>query len=264
MGGMRTKTSATHGPTIDMARSAGSRRIRRKEYLPPASLSPPDRSALVNRLYPIYCETMFGFTRDEFEAHVFARGVRVGLFYDTDGELVGFTYAGLDRVEHKSRDHAVFNMGTFFRPGYHGGVPTAIFGFRVALRFKLREPRIPMSYLTRSASPASYRRMALVMPTLYPHSTRQTPADVEALVRALMTRWQYKPVAQDSWVVRSVATPHNVSRLRRITDDPETRFYLRLNPRFADGESLVVFVPLTVANIVGGLFRATCARGRRR
>ncbi|MFL0181626.1 hypothetical protein [Mycobacterium sp. SMC-15] len=264
MGGMRTTASTTHGPTINTVMPARSRRIRRKEYLQPASLCPSERSALADRLYPVLCETMSGFARNEFEEHVFARGVRVGLFYGADGELAGFTYAGLDRVEHESRNHAIFSMGTFFRPGYHGGVQTALFGFRVALRFKLREPRTPMSYLTRSVSPASYRRMALVMPTLYPHSTRQTPAGVEALVGALIARWQYHPVAQDSWVVRSIATPHTVSRLRRIADDPETRFYLRLNPRFADGESLVVFIPLNTANIVGGLFRATCARGRRR
>jgi len=223
------------------------------------------RAALVDRIHAVYSETMSGFTRDELEAQIFGAGEpRVGLFYGARGELAGFTYAGLDRLEHQGRRHGMFSMGAFFRYGYRGGLWTTLFGLRVALLFKLREPRTPVAYLTRCATPAAYRRLVLIMPTVYPHRTRRTPAKVASLIHALTVQWNYEPVGEDMWVVRSVATPRDVARLRRIAGDAESQFYLRLNPHFAEGRSLVVFTPLTAVNIAGGIFRATCTRGRRR
>lgn len=51
------------------------------------------------------------------------------------------------------------------------------------------------------------------------------------------------------------AMPHNPSRLRRLETDPNARFYMEVNPNWANGESVLTWIPLTVANIAGGFFR---------
>jgi hypothetical protein len=61
-------------------------------------------------------------------------------------------------------------------------------------------------------------------------------------------------------VVRSVATPRDTSRLRRLDHDPDVRFYEQLNPNFAEGDSLLIWMPLDVANIVGAFFHLLRAR----
>lgn len=237
------------------------RRIVRSEYLRLASLDPSQRSSVIDQLYGVYSETVQGDTRDQFEAQVFGGGeVRLALFYGTRDELAGFTYAGIDRMEHRGRTHAVFCAGVFFRLGYQGGKSGALFGLREALRFKLREPRTPLAYCTRSSSPAVYRLLASTMPEIYPSRRYQTPANIEAVVRAFSVRRHYVPVSANSWVVRSGATPRNASRLRHINDDPEVRFYTELNPRYADSEALVVWIPLGPRNIIGGLSRLLRAR----
>ncbi len=248
-------------PSAAPSRVDRPRRIIRSEYLRMASLAAAQRSMVIDQLYGIYSETVQGDTREQFEAQVFGGGkVRLALFYGARDELAGFTYAGIDRMNHGGRTHAVFCAGVFFRLGCQGGKSGALFGLREALRFKLREPRTPLAYCTRSSSPAVYRLLASTMPEIYPSRRYQTPADIEAVVHAFGVRRKYVPVGEGPWVVSSGATPRNASRMRRINGDPEARFYTELNPRYADCEALVVWIPLGPVNIVGGLWRLL--RGR--
>lgn len=224
-------------PTSPTAIPPHRKRIMRSEYLQVGSLDPAQRAALVDRLYAVYSETVRGATRDEFESQVFGTPeVRLALFYAVRDELAGFSYSGIERVGHAGRTHAVFSAGGFFRPGYHGGVLSLFFGLGQALRFKIREPRSPLGYLTRSSTPAVYRLVASMIPRIYPSRRHQTPAEVEALVRAISVRRRYVPVGEGPWVVRSEAAPRDPSRLRRLERDPDVRFYVELNPRFAEGE----------------------------
>lgn len=235
---------------------ADHRRVLKSRHLWPRSLGTVERQALADQLYEVYSETVHGFTRDELADEVLGRNdVGVALFYGAKGELAGFAYAGIERIEHAGRQSAVFCASVYCRLGYRGGAPSSLFGLREALRFKLREPRTPLAYLTRCASPAVYRRIASTMPRVYPSLRHQTPDDVEALVRKLSVRRNYVVVGEDPWIVRSVATPNDLSRLSRIEGDPQVRFFVELNPHFAEGSSLLTWTPLDAANIAGGLGR---------
>lgn len=251
-------------PSAATARRPDAGRIVASQRLQPATLPPVQRSELVDRLYGIYRETVGGFTRGEFQGLIFgADDTRLALFYGAGGELVGFSFAGIDRMQHAGRSHAVFSAGAYFRLGYRGGKPAELFGLRQALRFKFHEPRTPLALMTRASSPAVYRLLATTMPRIYPSRRRRTPADIEALVTALSAqwhRWYYIPVGEGPWIVRSRATPHDVSRMHRLEHDPDVRFYTELNPRFAAGGALVVWTPLNAANIAGGFWRLLRAR----
>ena len=237
------------------------RRIVRSEHIGVAPSGGAQRSALVDRLYGVYSETVQGDTREEFEAQIFSTDeLRLVLFYGECDELAGFTYAGIERVAHAGRRLAVFGAGGFFRLGYRGGSSAMFWGLRQALYLKLREPRTPVAYCTRSSSPAVYRLLASLMPEIYPSRRYVTPADIEALARMVSARRKYVPVAEGSWVVRSRAVPRDPSRLRRLNRDADVRFYTELNPRFADGESLLVWIPLDVVNTVRGLSRVLRVR----
>jgi hypothetical protein len=233
-----------------------SKRVYRTAYVRSASLSPVQRSALIDQLYEIYCETVRGDSRDVFETLIFgACGVRIALFYGAEDELAGYSYIGADHVDHAGRTYAVQRGGTFFRLGYHGGPNSMVFGMCNALRYKLRHPRTPLAYLTRSTTPAVYRLIASIMPRAYPSPKLQTPQHVLALIPVLTARRGYLPVDGNPWVVREDTSLCDPSRLRRLQGDPYAQFYTELNPRFAHGESLLTWAPLDVANVVGGLLR---------
>jgi hypothetical protein len=236
-------------------------RVVRREILRSAALDPAQRSALIERLYAIQCETLSGESRDEFEAGIFGEGeVCFALFYGERNELAGFSHATIEQVEHAGRKHAVFCAGVFFRQGYHGGQSALFFAIRQVLLFKLRQPRTPVAYLTRSTTPVVYRLLAMATPRIYPSPIRNTPDEVDALVREVSVRRGYGPHSGNPWVVREHYGPSNPSRMHRFENDPYVRFYTELNPRFAEGEALLTWMPLDVANFAGGIFRAIRAR----
>ena len=231
-------------------------RIVRREYLRSECLETARRRELADELYNIYSETLHGYTPEAFDDLIFGTPrVRLALFYSARDELAGFAFAAIDRIEHAGRTHAVMGGGGFFRSHYRGGPLASLFILGQGIRARLREPHIPLAYLTRATTPAAYRRLAWAMPTIYPSRRRQTPVDVETLVRTLSPRRHYVQVSDSPWVVRSAA-PHDPSRLQRLDHDPDVRFYLELNPRFAQGESLLVWVRADMADLAGGFARA--------
>ncbi len=237
------------------------RRIARSERLCLASLGPVQRAALVDRLYGVYRQTVWGDTREQFAANLFGVGsVRLKLFFGADDELAGFAYLGVERLPYGGRVHRVLFGGAFFRLGYRGGMRGLLFGLSEACRFKIRELGTPIAYVTRSSSPAAYRLLASTMPRIHPSRRCQTDADVESLLRLVSARRHYIPVGDTPWIVRSGAAPLDASRLSRIERDPEARFFLDRNPRFAQGEALLVWIPADAANILRGGFRLLCAR----
>lgn len=249
-------------PSAAQPRRPKPMRIARRRYLWTASLDPAQRSDLADRLYGIYRETVYGDTRDDFDKHVLGTdsNTRLALFYGADDELAGFFSLRIEQLQHGGRRHAVFCGALCFRRNYRGGLSAQRFGLRHALLFKLRQPRTPLALLTRCSSPAIYRLVAGTMPRLYPNRRYRTPQSVEQLVREFSAQRQYAELGECPWVVRSAATPHDASRLRRLEHDPDVRFYSQLNPRFAQGEALLTWMPLDVANIVGGIFRTLRAR----
>lgn len=233
------------------------RRIVSSESVRSEALSPALRSSLFGRMYAVYSETMYGHTREQFEQHLLGGGdLHLTLYYGARGEFAGFAYIGIQRIEHRGKPVAAFSAGGFFLPGYHdGGVSGMLFGLRKALWFKLCHPRTALGYLARTSSPVAYRLFTRTMIRVYPIRTRSTPPEIDALVRKLGAGRHYVPLGADPWVVRSDAIPRDTTGMSRLQDHPDVRFYRRLNPRFAQGEALLVWMPLNAATIVGGLYR---------
>ncbi len=244
-------------PSLPPSAEAGNHRIVRCERVPSRSLSYDQRSALLDRLYCVYSETMYGHTREQFERHLFSAGeLTFALYYGTFGELAGFAFNGVQCVTHGKSRMAAFSGGGFFRPGYNGcGVVAMFFGLRQALRFKLRQPGTALGYLARTSSPVAYCLFTRTMPRVYPCRTCATPVEVDNLVQSIGEGRHYVRTNADSWVVRSDAIPRDASRMSKLDDHPDVRFYSRINPRFCEGDALLVWIPLNAANIVGGLYR---------
>lgn len=77
---------------------------------------------------------------------------------------------------------------------------------------------------------------------------------------AASRRRHYEPIGADPWVVRSDAVPLDVSRMQKLRGDPHVRFFTAMAPRYTEGEAVVVWIPLDVANILVGVLRLVRAR----
>ena len=240
--------------------------ITRSSQLEVSALTLEERRAWSSRLLEIYSESMGGLTAEAFYQDIFGSDeTRIALFHGRGEELAGFAFTRIDRVEVEGEPCAAFTGGVSFRLEYKGGgLATARFGLAQALRFKLREPRVPLAFVTRASSPAAYRILPTTMPEVFPHPERQTPPLIDRRVRAFATRRGYRTAGKNPWVVSSAAVPRTPEKFRSRENDQFARFFLEQNPAYATGTALLVWTRLNLSDIVRGAARVAYLRLRAR
>jgi hypothetical protein len=235
------------------------KRITNTRTLRLGDLTKAEREALYVEAYALYAAYKTGVDRATFERHFFADDdARVALFHDEAGALIGFYSAAVQRVAHEGRQHAVFGALLCIDTRYDGTREATVRAIVDALRFKLREPRTPLAFMGVVTTPASFRRLAVTMPTTYPSRHVPTPAAIDALVRETARLRGLTFVDEARWLVRGLGEPRQPERLKHsqsLRDDPHARFYMDRNPRFEEGIGMLIWFPLDVENLFRALVR---------
>ncbi|MFT3764032.1 MAG: hypothetical protein QM820_00680 [Minicystis sp.] len=260
---MHASAALQHVTSASLSPSSRRRPVKLARRLTLGDLDTAARAALVEQLWGVYRVLSDSLDREQFERFVLPSGdMRVAIFEGADGELAGFSAARILRVREGGREHAVFTACVNMLPGYRGGAASAIFGLTEALRFKMRHPRIPLSYVSLASNAAAYQLFARTLRRFWPRRGVETPPEVENLVRAVAAARGIAPLDGDPWRARAVLRPRAPERLagsRALRDDADAAFFHARNPRYAEGEgsALAVFIPLDLADIAHGLAKAT-------
>lgn len=238
---------------------AARRRIASTRRVTLGDLPPAERERLCADAHALYSRYKSGVDRATFDRQFFADdAARVALFHADDGEFAGFACASLAHVTHGGRVHAVYSALLFVDTRFRGAREATFFALTEALRAKLRAPLTPLAYLGVVTSPASYRMFAAAMPTFYPNRRAPVPTAVAELVRSAVARRGLVFEDDERWLVRSLGVvrhPGRLSASETLRGDPDARHYVDHNPRFADGVAMLLWVPLTLANLCGALVR---------
>lgn len=220
---------------------------------------------LIDRMFAIFLEFFEDLDHAGFVAsYLTDPGTRLALCYGDDGALVGFSAAAINRVEVARRAHFVFSAPVLVGLGYRAGSELALFGLTEALLFKLRRPWAPLAYVSATATPASYGLFARTMTRFYPSVHEPTPDAVVDAMEEVRRQRRLERVGESPWVVRS-GRPLGAQRLAAdgtITDDQHAAFFREMSPRWLEGDALLVWIPLDLANIASGVARALIGRWR--
>ncbi|GIJ61799.1 hypothetical protein [Virgisporangium aurantiacum] len=187
---------------------------------------------------------------------------RIQLFRDAaDGadRVVGFVCALRQDVRLDGRVVTVFRAVAAIEPEHRHRNRTALFALREAARLRLRHPWRPAYLLTPIIHPSSYTALARFSRRLYPSPRRPHDPALDRLVVALAD------------LVDPFGPAHGpLLRERRISvrdapvlDTPYARFYVAVNPRFAEGCGLLVLVPLAITDLLSFVARRTMTVLRR-
>ena len=259
---MTHTTDSAPGERASRDRAIGAKRrlrVTRARRVILGQLAPAEREDLSARAYAIYAAYKRDVDRATFQrAFLSDDATRVALFHGEDGAFAGFATAAIDRVDSAAQRLAVYSALLFIDTHYSGVGPASLFAIKEALRFKLREPRTPLAYMGVVTSPASYRMFAATMPTFYPARGAAVPPGAARAMRDAARARGLTFVDEERLLVRGLGAPRYPERLRgaaTLRDDPDARFYLDRNPAFDEGVGMLIWVPLTLGNLLGALAR---------
>jgi hypothetical protein len=231
--------------------------IRSVERRPTAQLAPSEREDLTDRLFEIFDRTIEGYDRQSFQSSYLSQpGTVLGLCRGAQGEIAGVVSTRLLELELGGVRGAVFSAAVFFDLAYRGGAAAARFGLLEALRFKLRHPLTPLAYMGIALSPAPYVLHTRVMSRVYPRRGVETPASIHAWMFAAAQLRGFKLVRPG--IIEAPVRSREGVWLERSTlsADPDTAFYVEMNPGWRNGDGLQLWVPLDLPNVLGSLPRA--------
>jgi hypothetical protein len=178
---------------------------------------------------------------------------RIQLFRDAADRVVGFVCALRQDVRLDGRVVTVFRAVAAIAPQYRHGNRTALFGLREAARLRLRHPWRPAYLLTPILHPSSYTALARFSRRLYPSPRRPHDPTLDRLVVALADLVDpFGPSDGPLLRERRISV-----RNAPVLDTPYARFYLAVNPRFAEGYGLLVLVPLAITDLLSFAARRT-------
>lgn len=230
-------------------------RIFRTRTVDPAAIRDADRDRFVEDLWRLNNKVFEGATLEQFLDNLFnpeARWLRVRIFEDADGRMVGyFATQFLDRSV-DGRTVQIFRAQAAILPEYRGRHSTVSFGIAEAARYKLRHPFHEVFYFGMLLHPSSYHLLAKYFPEIHPSRTKALPENVRRLMVALADSFHEKAVSADKPLIRQVGwiTRENpVAREQSRSAKADRAFFIDANPGYAQGHGLVTLVPLTFANL---------------
>lgn len=222
-----------------------------------AELDEERRRRLATELYPLFRRYITGFSFETFRDEMLfgPDTLRLALFLDDAGEIVGYAAVKFCSDRIAERSFHIMSVGLYIDLGYRASELAGLVLVRELLRYRVRNPRGSMWFAFEATSPASYQCPAR-LGRIYPHPVHETPPIVLDIVNSLARRHQLERVGSSPFVVRDARVqagglrdPGRMTRSARLKDDPYDAFYRELNPGFAEGSLLLACIPTTLRNV---------------
>ncbi len=222
----------------------------------PAAMGQDQKTRLLEWLYPVQERIFQGVDEQAFAKKLFGADAiytRIKVFIDDRKEPVGYCAVHRFEVRLHSADYAIFRAEAGIERAYRGRSSTFIFALKQGFQYKLLHPSRRCVFFCTLVHPSSYRLLTNYCPEIYPNHRSQTPDAVSHLMYDLADALGEQRVSdldpsirEVGWITRD--TPQE-SAFWSNCEEPNVRFFVKINPGYAKGEGLVTLVPLTLENL---------------
>ncbi len=220
---------------------------------------PDNLKHLLPRMLEIYSSLFIGSDDFNLERLLKCRGENVvlGLFYGKNMELAGFAIAGIQKTFIGKTKHAIFSAGMYSDLKYNVGQNLAQFALYQSLKYKLFHPSQKLAYLAEALTPAPYSLSSRILPECYPHPTLKTPPYVAQIIKKINQQRNFIAKQGSDFVVNFAfkLITRNYSKLIQSSKAIKCeyyKYYLTINPDFKSGNALLIYMPLSLKNILFG------------
>ena len=212
--------------------------------------------SLSNALYDFLAQSYHLADKKEF--------IRLILQPETEGELIvlfglhgdiaGLTRTIKQRLPMGARQVTIFTALMYFNPRYTVHPTIEIMGLSQGMKHKLAHPQEELVYLALTNTPFSYKLVSKLADSMYPKPEQLLPIQILSLISTLKHVNGWVSTGQHPMTINSPLVPirGNASQCYQESDALD-EFYLEANPDFMQGNSLLTYIPLSLANIHYGL-----------
>ena len=184
-------------------------------------------------------------------------------------EIAGISTYDIVKENFEGRDAVmIFSGNTWVHPDWRGRNLTTWFGLSTFLRVRLSYPFTPIYLFFGSSNYKSYLFISRNLKTYWPRRDRSTPEWESRYIQHLAQRVYNATICPETLVWKEGArrsfTQSDTGAGERAATDPDIQYYVSTNPGYVHGERLMCLAPLSLSNIVVGLWSILTRSVRRR
>lgn len=227
------------------------------DTIDPSTLDQEAKAKLCQKLYAVHNRIFYGADVNQFEKKIFApHAIRTKLrvFNNINSNAVGYCALHVYEKMINSEKLVIFRVETGMIREYRKQGNVFSFFFKEAIKYKVLHP-FKKSYLFCTLiHPSSYHLISKYFFHYYPNKNIVTPSDILELMNQIADSFQEVKIPDSTTGVRNVGritrqTPEE-QREWAMSPEPDTRFFLKMNPDYNKGHGLMTLVPMSILNIL--------------
>lgn len=184
-------------------------------------------------------------------------------FLTTDGEDAGFFTCTYSFQQLNGHEKVICRVAIGIVEKFQkGNMPFAALCRRI-IAYKLKHPYQPVYMVAYLANPFVYAAIARYTAEYWPARQTQSPAFILKLKDSILEAGNMKKNEVSPFVVRihfKVEMPEKLLHRIYSSNDPDVKFYLRMNPCFENQMGLMTVVPVRWGNVAANIVKAMIIR----
>ncbi|MEM7038175.1 MAG: hypothetical protein AAF570_14420 [Bacteroidota bacterium] len=237
------------------------KKIRLSNPIDPKTLNANQLHALTDELYAIHARIFDNVDKAAFRKYVIeppTYKTKIFRILNTSQDLVGYITFQVFSVKINGKENRIYRTEVGMLPAYRGNNLSLRTLFWESLKEFVRSGFKKSYFVATPVHPNAYCSAARQMRRLYPRPnqplTQKSNGNMSKISKALGlqpsfngSHWSQKV----GWIVRN--SPEQTQRIKN-SDDPYVQFYLENNPGYAEGNGMLMVVPIAVDNGVWAVY----------
>jgi hypothetical protein len=174
--------------------------------------------------------------------------------YGLNQDIAAFTRTFRQKVLIGRKQVIAYSAFIYLNPIYRSCPTVTGTGLTKAIEYKLANPHEELIYVAFADNPLTYEFFSQLSDSIYPKPTHRVPDQIITVINALKRQNGWISTNSHPMIVNSTLMPIKNQDFNLDEDESAlNEFYLSANPHYMQGNSLLVYIPLHLANIGYGL-----------
>ncbi|WP_298627578.1 hypothetical protein [uncultured Legionella sp.] len=211
---------------------------------------------IINNLYHFLANSYHLADQNEFTHLIIQPRLsgELSIQYGMNNEIAGFSRTYRQTVMLGKKQITVYSAYIYLNPHFKVAPTIESAGLTLAIKEKLANPQEELSYLAFANNPLAYKFIYQLNDSIYPKPEQRVPDQIISIVNSFKKQYGWISTNNHPMVVNSPLVQLRSQYTLKLDEHCELdEFYLTTNPDYLQGNSLLIYMPLHLANINYGL-----------